>query len=273
MTQTSHREDSDPRYEHIRFSRSDDVVTITLDRPRVKNALPVQGWAELRDAFRAVKPGRDRVLVLTGAGTDFCAGADLGGPATGDHHLVDMQIITDMCIALYRLPIPTVARVDGVAVGAGMNLALACDFVVATSRSRFSEIFVNRALSVDCGGSWLLPRLIGTHRAKELVLLGDIIDAEQAHDIGLIRNVVEQEHLDKTVDELVERLVEGPSLALSQSKSMLNNAFEVTLEHALDDEARAQTVNHVSDDAAEALAAFKAKRPNNFRKNRLQEHI
>ncbi|WP_080738001.1 enoyl-CoA hydratase/isomerase family protein [Rhodococcoides fascians] len=271
MTQTSDRDGENPRYEHIRFVRSDDVVTITLDRPRVKNAMPMQGWAELRDAFRAVRPGLDRVLVLTGAGTDFCAGADLGGPATGDHHLVDMKIITDMCIALYRLPIPTIARVDGVAVGAGMNLALACDFVLASSRSRFSEIFVNRALSVDCGGSWLLPRLIGTHRAKELVLLGDIIDAQQAQDIGLVRSVVEQQNLDKTVDELVTRLANGPALAISQSKLLLNNAFDVTLEHALDDEARAQTVNNTSDDAAEALAAFKGKRPNNFRKNRIQE--
>ena len=273
MIQTSTSSVEPSRYEHIRFARQDDVVTITLDRPKVKNAMPMQGWAELRDAFRSVRQGADRVLVLTGSGSDFCAGADLGGPATGDHHLVDMKIVSDMCIALYRLPIPTVARVDGVAVGAGMNLALACDFVVATSRSRFSEIFVNRALSVDCGGSWLLPRLIGIHRAKELVLLGDVIDAAQAREIGLIRTVVEQPDLDAAVGELVDRLAAGPSMAISQSKQLLNNAFDVTLEHALDGEARAQTVNNASDDAAEALDAFLHKRPNDFRRSRDKEQI
>jgi enoyl-CoA hydratase/carnithine racemase len=252
--------------DHVLLARRDGVLTITLNRPRVKNAMTWPGWTRLREAVRSVDPLADRVVVVTGAGADFCAGADLGGPLTGGHQVDDMRIVGDACLALHRLPVPTIARVDGVAVGAGMNLALVCDFVVATNRARFSEIFVKRAMSVDFGGSWLLPRLVGLHRAKELVLLGDIIDARQAQELGLLNRVVEPADLDKIVDELADRLAAGPRLAMAQSKALLNNAFDVTLERALDDEGRAQAISVSSPDAAEAIEAFLQKRPADFRR-------
>lgn len=249
----------------VLVDRRDDVMTITLNRPRVKNAMTLSGWEQLRGAIRSANPVDDRVVVVTGAGQDFCAGADLTGSPAAGHQIDRMRIVGDTCLALHRLPVPTIARVDGVAVGAGMNLALVCDFVVASSRARFSEIFVKRAMSVDFGGSWLLPRLVGLRRAKELVLLGDIIDAAEADAIGLLHKVVAPDKLDAVVTDLANRLADSPRLAIAGSKSLLNGAFEVTLERALDDEARAQAVSLASPDAAEAIEAFLQKRPATFR--------
>jgi enoyl-CoA hydratase/carnithine racemase len=143
-----------------------------------------------------------------------------------------MRLAGETCLALYDLPIPTIARVDGVAVGAGMNIALACDFVIATVRARFCEIFVKRGLSPDFGGSWILPRLIGLHQGKQLVLLGGFIDASAADRMGLIHQVV-----------LPGRLTSSPALAVSLSKRLLNDSLHTSIERALDDEARAQAIN------------------------------
>jgi len=163
------------------------VVTVTLNRPARKNAVSWPMWQRLFTTFRALALDSGvRVVVLTGAGGDFCSGADLASPAPNLHPLIQMDEINNVVLALHRLPKITIARVDGVAVGAGMNLALACDLVVASDRSRFAEIFVRRGLSIDLGGSWILPRLVGLHRAKELCLAGDIIDAHEAARIGLV---------------------------------------------------------------------------------------
>lgn len=255
----------------VLLDRCDGVLTITLNRPRVKNAMRWPDWTRLRDAVRSMDPLTDRVVVVTGAGGDFCAGADLGGPPTGGHQVDDMRIVGDACLALHRLPVPTIARVDGVAVGAGMNLALVCDFVIASTRARFAEIFVKRAMSVDFGGSWLLPRLIGLRRAKELVLLGDIVDAGVADEYGLLHKLVDAAELDKAVGDLADRLAAGPRLAMAGSKALLNDAFDTTLERALDEEARAQAVSVSSPDAAEAIEAFLHKRPADFRRTPSQE--
>jgi enoyl-CoA hydratase/carnithine racemase len=244
---------------------SDGVATITLHNPARKNAMSVAGWAALRDALRDIAAGQDRVLVLTGAGTDFCSGADLSAGGSGQHPLVDMRLAAETCLALYELPIPTIARVDGVAVGAGMNIALACDFVIATVRARFCEIFIKRGLSVDFGGSWILPRLIGLHRAKQLVLLGDFVGASAADRMGLLYQLVLVDGLDEAVGELAGRLTSSPALAVSLSKRLLNESFHTSIVRALDDEGRAQAINLTSTDAAEALAAFREKRAPVFR--------
>ena len=248
--------------DELRVERADGVVTVTLDRPHRKNAVTAAGWGRLLEVLRDVHAPEDRVLVLTGAGTDFCAGADLADtPGDTQHPLYDMRTVGETCLALHRLPVPTVARVDGVAVGAGMNMALACDLVVATERSRFSQIFVKRGLSLDFGGSWVLPRLVGLHRAKELALLGEIVDGARAQQLGLVHRLVAPEDLDDTVAALVADLRAAPPVALLQTRMMLNASFDVTLQQALDDEARAQSVNLVMRDAREAFEAFLAKRP------------
>lgn len=247
----------------LTIERDDGVVGITLRRPERKNAINARMWIELIDQFREIAGSRDdRAVVITGAGGEFCSGADLSGGDDGDrpHQLTAMRDVGDVCLALHRLPQPTIAKVRGVAVGAGLNLALGCDLVVAGETARFSEIFARRGLSIDFGGSWVLPRRVGMHRAKELALLADIIDAGAAEDIGLVNRVVPDGELDAFVDDWARRLAGGPPIALAMTKRLLNNSLNVTLEEALDDEGLSQTVNFGTRDTTEAIRAFVEKR-------------
>jgi 2-(1,2-epoxy-1,2-dihydrophenyl)acetyl-CoA isomerase len=175
-----------------------------------------------------------------------------------------MRTVGACCLAVANLPQPTIAKVSGVAVGAGMNLALACDLVAADTTARFSEIFSKRGLSVDFGGTWSLPRRIGLHRAKELALLGDIIDAAEAERLGLVNRVVAPGLLDGVVGDWAGRLAAGPPIALAQTKAMLNNSFAVTLAQALEAEGAAQALNFTTKDTVEALNAFVDKREPRF---------
>ncbi len=254
--------------ETIEVTRASGIVTITLDRPAKKNAANAQMWDELLETFRAIASSADdRVVVLTGAGGDFCAGADLssGSPsAAGRHQLASMRHVGDVALALHRLPMPTIAKVRGVAVGAGCNMALGCDLVVASENARFSEIFARRGLSIDFGGSWVLPRIVGMHRAKELALFADIIDSAEAERLGLVNRVLPDSELDGFVDAWAARLAAGPPIALAMTKRMLDNSMQVTLEEALDDEGVAQTVNFGTADTMEALKAFLEKREPKF---------
>ncbi len=243
------------------------VVTLTLNRPRVKNAIPASMWESLRAIFQEVSQREsDRVLVITGAGGAFCAGAELGPGMGTDHHpLTAMKSVNEAALALHDVPKPTIAKVDGIAVGAGMNLALGCDLIVAGESARFSQIFARRGLSLDFGGSWLLPRLIGLHRAKELALFGDIVSAAEAERLGVVNRVVPDDQLDAFVTDWANRLAQGPPIALRMTKRMLNNAFSSSLAEALDWEALSQTVNFGSADTVEGVAAFVQKRPPVFR--------
>ncbi|RAV08105.1 enoyl-CoA hydratase [Mycolicibacterium sp. GF69] len=238
----------------------DGVRTLTLNRPDRKNAINAPLWEELADALRAA--ARDtglRTLVITGAGGAFCSGADIGTPED-IHPRHKLRRLTEVALALHELSVPTVAKVTGVAVGAGWNLALGCDFVVATPESRFCQIFSKRGLSVDLGGSWLLPKLVGLQQAKRLVLLADMIDAEEARSLGLVTWVKPADEIDGFVADLAIRLASGPPVALAQSKALLNDGVNGTLREALANEARAQPGNFATADSSEAYAAFAAKR-------------
>jgi 2-(1,2-epoxy-1,2-dihydrophenyl)acetyl-CoA isomerase len=254
--------------ETLQVERADGVVTVTFDRPEKKNAVNSQMWDELLEvAGSLIGSTDDRCVVLTGAGGDFCSGADLSGDADGErpgHQLASMRRINAIVQAFHELPQPTIAKVDGVAAGVGMNLALGCDLVVASDRARFSEIFARRGLSLDGGGSWLLPRLVGLHRAKELALFADVIPAEEALRLGVLNRVVPVDELDKVVGEWAARLAAGPPIALAMTKRMLNRSFEQSFEQALDDEARSQTINFGTKDTLEAITAFLQKRPPTF---------
>lgn len=253
--------------ETIEVARRDAVVTITLNRPERKNAINGPMWDELLATFHEIAASdHDRVVVITGKGDGFCSGADLsgGGAETPRHGLYSMRHVADVCLALHRIPQPTIAKVNGVAAGAGCNLALGCDLIVASERARFSQIFARRGLSVDFGGTWLLPRLIGLHRAKELALFADILSAEEAQAMGLVNRVVPADALDAFVDDWAQRLAAGPPIALAQTKMMLNNSFDVTLSQALDDEGWAQSVNFGTADTVEAMSAFVQKREPRF---------
>jgi 2-(1,2-epoxy-1,2-dihydrophenyl)acetyl-CoA isomerase len=253
--------------ETLTLNRTDDgIVTVTLNRPAKKNAINAVMWAELLETFNEVRENHtDRVLVLTGAGGDFCSGADLSDDATDERHYLDrMRYIGQIAVALHSISKPIIAKVDGNAVGAGMNMALSCDLIVATERARFSEIFAKRGLSIDLGGSWILPRLIGMHKAKELALLGEIISAQEAERIGIVNRIVPVGEVDAFVDDWANRLAAGPPLALAMTKRMLTNSYSTTLSEALDMEGLAQTVNFGSEDTREAILAFLAKRTPEF---------
>lgn len=245
----------------------DGVLTVTLNRPERKNAVDGGLWRGLRTAFVDAAGSEEvRVVIVTGAGGDFCAGADLSDPeAASTHQLVRMRMIHEVALALHRIAKPTIAKVDGVAVGAGCNLALGCDLVVASDRARFSEIFAKRGLSLDFGGSWLLARRVGLHRAKELALFGEIISAAEAERIGLINRVVPVDELDSFVAGWADRLSSGPPLALSISKTLLDDAAEMSFAESLEREAVAQAMNIMSADGAEAIRAFIERREPEFK--------
>lgn len=239
---------------------SDGVRTLTLNRPERKNAINARLWEELADSLRAAARDTElRALVITGAGGAFCSGADIGTPED-IHPRHKLRRLTDVALALHELSVPTIAKVTGVAVGAGWNLALGCDFVVATPEARFCQIFSKRGLSVDLGGSWLLPKLVGLQQAKRLVLLADMIDAEEARSLGLVTWVRPGGEIDGFVTDLAARLAAGPPVALAQSKALLNDGANATLREALANEARAQPGNFATADSTEAYAAFAAKR-------------
>lgn len=253
--------------EAILIDRAGGVVTITLNRPQRKNAVTGEMWGELRDLFLDIaRRPEDRVVVVTGAGGAFCSGADLAAiDDLAGGGLARMRNIGSAAQALHDLPKPTIAKVPGIAAGAGANLALGCDLIVASDDARFSEIFSARGLSLDFGGSWLLPRLVGLHKAKELAFFADIISAKEAQDLGLVNRVVPAGELDAFVSNWAQRLAAGPPLALSMTKRMLNDSSTSTLAQALDAEGLSQVVNFGAEDLGEAMRAFVEKRAPEFK--------
>ena len=256
--------------DEILVNQTENIATVTINRPDVKNAITSQMWDELTDIFTEL--GSDdsvRAVVVTGAGDDFCSGADVSGmgSAKGErtHQLESMRKVGDCCLALFNMPKITIARISGVAVGAGMNLALCCDIVIASEKARFSEIFAKRGLSVDFGGSFLLPRIVGLQKAKELVLLADVISAEDANRMGLVNYVVPVDELDGKINEISTKAVSGPPRAIALSKAMLNRSFSNSLAEALDQEGTSQTFNFTTSDVIEAMKAFKEKRSPEFK--------
>ncbi|WP_443209949.1 enoyl-CoA hydratase/isomerase family protein [Rhodococcus rhodochrous] len=231
------------------------VATITLSRPERKNAMTVEAWRSLRETFGALQHDDSvRAVILTGAGGDFCTGADMER-RDSTHPLDRMREINATALAVAEFSKPLVAQVEGYAVGAGWNMALLCDVVVASRTAKFSQIFTRRGLSVDFGGSWILPRLVGLHQAKRLVMLADIVSAEEAYGLGLVTELVEPDALAGRAAELAARLAAAPPVAVSMSARMLEQGSSLTLREALENEARSQAVNHATD-APDAMRAF-----------------
>jgi 2-(1,2-epoxy-1,2-dihydrophenyl)acetyl-CoA isomerase len=250
--------------EVLHVERDGGVVTVTLNRPQRKNALNRELLDALLSTFQEIAHRPDDRAVVVSGGDSFCSGADLAGRSQDSHPLEGMRRTGDACLALARLPKPTIAKVRGAAVGAGFSLAIACDLVVADENARFSTMYSARALSVDFGASWLLPRLIGVQKAKELVYFPDFFDAAEAHRLGLVSRVVPDAELDDFVDGWATRLASSPTIALSQSKRLIDDGARLDLAGAVEAEARAQVVNFGTDDAREAVAAFTEKRPPRF---------
>ena len=245
------------------------VATLTLNRPEARNALDMTMRRDLEAALvrLAGDPGV-RVLVVRGAGEHFCAGGDVklmrDNPMTAAEGQSRVEAINRAIVALARFRAPTIAMVDGAAAGAGCNLALACDLVVASDRARFGEVFARIGLIPDAGGTYFLPRRVGLARAKELVFTADIIDAREAERIGLINRVVPAMDLEREAFKLARRIADGPPRVMAAAKELLDRAPGLDLESALHWEALTQGAMIASDDHREGIRAFFEKRPPRF---------
>ena len=253
-------------YTSILYSGADGIARLTLHRPDKLNAFTAQMHGEVRDALARLGPEGARVLVLTGSGRAFCAGQDLSDRAVAPGGApVDLgeSIARDyapLVRTLRALPLPVLAAVNGVAAGAGANLALACDVVVAARSAVFVQGFNKLGLVPDCGGTWLLPRLVGNARALGLMLLGDKVSGEQAAAWGLIWQCVDDALLAETVDALAQRLAQGPTRGLARTKEAIYGGWQHSLSEQLDVERDLQQELGRSADYAEGVAAFRDKR-------------
>jgi len=231
------------------------VLTLTINRPDKRNAIDGAVLDGLEAALLRARRGDDvRVVVLRGAGGHFSAGIDLPFAVGANlERLPFMRRVGDVVIALHRLPVPTISVVEGGAYGLGCNLALACDLTVATDDAVLCEVFTKLNLSLDGGGAWLLPRLVGLKKAKELAFFADKIPAQEAERLGLVNCVVPAGELEAQLKEWTSRLAAGPATALSLTKAMLNDAYELSFEQAIEEESRAQTINSAAQGSRAAL--------------------
>ncbi len=254
-------------YETLDFKADGPIARITLNRPDRLNSFTVQMHEELRDALARLDDAR--VLILTGAGRGFCAGQDLNDRAVAPGQAVDLGETVEQCWnplirTLTSLPQPVIARVNGVAAGAGANIALACDLVVAAKSARFIQSFSAIGLIPDSGGTWALPRLVGQARALGLALTGDPLPAETAAEWGLIWKAVEDDALDAEVDAIADRLASLPPLGLAAIKEMIRTSWQYSLDEELERQAGAMRRLGFTHDYREGVAAFLEKRPASF---------
>ena len=254
-------------YETIDFKAEGPIARITLNRPDRLNGFTVQMHEEVRDALANL--GEARVVVLTGAGRGFCAGQDLNDRTVAPGETVDLGETVSECWnplirTLTSLPQPVIARVNGVAAGAGANIALACDIVVAAKSAKFIQSFSAIGLIPDSGGTWVLPRLVGQARALGLALTGEPLPAQTAAEWGLIWKAVEDEALDAEVDALANKLAALPPLGLAAIKEMIRTSWQYSLDQELERQAGAMRRLGFTEDYREGVAAFLEKRPAKF---------
>jgi 2-(1,2-epoxy-1,2-dihydrophenyl)acetyl-CoA isomerase len=263
-------------YDTLLYEVDHGIATITLNRPAVLNAINAQMLEELQGVLNAVQVDTNvRTVVLTGAGRGFCAGADLkdrqrmkpsqappDATEAGGERL--RRTYNPLILAIRSIEKPFIAAVNGVAAGAGCNLALACDIVLASVEARFGNVFVRIGLIPDCGGHFFLPRLVGVHKAAELMFTGDIIDAVEAERLGLINRVVPHAELAGQTRELAERLARGPTRAIGLCKRTLNIGITADLDAVLEAEAEGQGLARQTEDHREGVQAFLEKRPARF---------
>jgi 2-(1,2-epoxy-1,2-dihydrophenyl)acetyl-CoA isomerase len=269
-------------YQHILFEVAAGVARLTLNRPDRLNSFNAAMHLEVHDALATVErslgeaqdssqPSALRALVITGAGRGFCSGQDLGdrtivssgGPAADLGDSIE-RYYKPLVLTLRRLPIPVIGAVNGVAAGAGANIALSCDVVIAARSASFVQAFGKIGLLPDCGGTWYLPRLVGNARALGLAFLGDKLSAEQAAEWGLIWRCVDDTQFGSAVEELATRLAGAPTRALARTKQAVYESATHSLEEQLDIERDYQRELGRTADYAEGVAAFTEKRTPRF---------
>ncbi|HEY7809168.1 MAG TPA: 2-(1,2-epoxy-1,2-dihydrophenyl)acetyl-CoA isomerase PaaG [Allosphingosinicella sp.] len=254
-------------YQTIQFTLEAGIARLTLDRPDRLNSFTVQMHEEVADALGRLEGAR--VLVLTGAGRGFCAGQDLNDRAVAPGQSVDLgesveKRYNPLIRTLTSLPFPVIARVNGVAAGAGANISLACDIVVAAKSAKFIQSFASIGLIPDSGGTWVLPRLVGQARALGLALTAEPLPAEKAADWGLIWKAVEDDALDTEVDALTEKFASAPTRGLAKIKHMIRESWGHSLGEELVLQRDAMRELGASEDYREGVAAFMEKRAPRF---------
>jgi 2-(1,2-epoxy-1,2-dihydrophenyl)acetyl-CoA isomerase len=259
-------------YECLLYDVKDRIATLTLNRPDRMNALGGTLREDLLDAL--TKAGADdevRVIVITGAGRGFCSGGDVKAMSerqqSGDAGSTKDKyapLRDRIVLALRECPKPVIAAVNGAAAGAGMSLAMACDMRIAASGAKFSQAFVKRGLHPDWGGSWFLPRIVGTAKACELIFTGDAIDAAQAFELGILNAVVAPEALMDETYNLARKIADGPPVAIQLAKRAIYHNEDVDLRAGLEFESFAQNVTKETADYKEGVKAFVEKRAPKF---------
>ena len=271
-----------PDYELILHEADPDsaITKITLNRPDRLNALNDQMQIEIADAVATADADPDtRVVIITGAGRAFCAGGDmnqLGGSSNGsgsgwtsgnaDQVRRSFKLAQDMILGVQRCEKPVIAMVNGVSTGAGLDLACACDIRTGTARSRFMSAYVRIGLFPGFGGTWLYPRTLGSlGRAAEMLFTGDFLEADEAHRLGFLNRLVDEDQLEATTMELARRIAAGPPIAIRLSKLMLYKGLEFDLETAMKMAAAGETITLTSQDHVEGVEAFREKRTAEYR--------
>ena len=250
-------------YQFLRYVVENGVATITLDRPEVYNALNDEITFELQDAFRQVaRDEQVRVVILTGEGKAFCSGQDLKAGSGQKRSFIDSlhTRYNPIIRAIRNLPKPVIARINGVAAGAGCSLALACDVLVASEDAVLTEVFINIGLVPDSGSSFFLPRMVGMTKAFELATMGSKIKASEAASIGLVNRAVPAAHLDEAVAAYSSYYASAPTRSIGIIKKMLQKSATASLDEMLDYEAYCQEIAGNTEDYREGVASFLEKR-------------
>ncbi len=256
-------------YNNIKFAIKDNVATLTLNRPEKLNSFTEEMHEEIRTVFSQIEQENIRALVITGEGRAFCAGQDLGdrdidldkGFDAGDSLEYNYN---PLIRKMHALPIPIICAVNGVAAGAGANLALACDIVVAARSAKFIQAFAKIGLIPDAGGTWSLPRKVGLARAMGLAMLAEPLTAEKACEWGLIWQVVDDDKLEQNVAEMATHLASQPTIALANIKTALRASASNSMSDQLDLERDLQSASARTQDFLEGVSAFMEKRKPTF---------
>lgn len=263
----------------VAYAVTDGIARITLNRPEAKNALTAGMRDRLTDLFEAASADLAvRVVVLTGTDNAFCTGADLrGGTPAGERPEGAPEVASGevarvvrrgwqrLVAAVLDCEKPVLCGVNGTAAGAGVHLALACDLVIAVDSARFIEVFVRRGIIPDAGGAYLLTRLVGPQRAKELFFFGDDVPAARAYDLGMVNRIVGTDELGAALDEWATRLATAPTRVIAQTKALVNSAFESDRATAFEQEANGQEMVAATRDFKEGIQAFVERRSPEFR--------
>jgi enoyl-CoA hydratase/carnithine racemase len=256
----------------LQYEIRDQRAVLTLDKPERRNALGLDLATEIRDAIADVASNDARCVIIQGSGDAFCSGGDIDSMMQGLSSDADLETMVEegadpvnrVVQDIYRCSLPTIAKVDGPAYGAGASLAVACDIVLASDRAEFSFGFQRIGLSIDSGTSYLLPRLVGEKIAMRLVLTDDVVDGGEALELGLATRQFPSETFESDCEELVEEIASGPTVALSHSKQLVQEGLDRSISDAIDHEIESLTEVFATQDFSEGVAAFVADREPEF---------